>query len=90
MTEENRLSRFFSNKVMWIGFSIPAVIDLINGFHDIYPAVPSMQWIKYQWGFFGRYFTQKPWNAISSEGLSLYPFAIGIGFFLPVDLLFSC
>jgi len=90
MTEENGLSRFFSNKVMWIGFSIPAVIDLINGFHDIYPAVPSMQWIKYQWGFFGRYFTQKPWNAISSEGLSLYPFAIGIGFFLPVDLLFSC
>ena len=88
MTDEK--SNFFGNKIMWIGFAIPLIIDLVNGLKDIYPVMPSMQWIKYQWGFFGRYFTEKPWNALAEEGISLYPFAIGIGFFLPMDLLFSC
>lgn len=90
MTDEKSISRFFCNKIMWIGFAVPFFIDLFNGLGSIYPAVPSMKWIKYQWGFFGRYFTEKPLNAIASEGISLYPFAIGLGFFLPVDLLFSC
>lgn len=90
MTDEKSISRFFGNKIMWIGFAVPFVIDIVNGLGDIYPAVPSMRWIKYQWGFFGRYFTEKPLNAIAGEGISLYPFAMGLGFFLPVDLLFSC
>ena len=90
MTDKKSSSQFFGNKMMWIGFAVPFVIDLFNGLGSIYPVVPSVQWIKYQWNFFGRYFTEKPWNALAGEGISLYPFAIGLGFFLPVDLLFSC
>ncbi|MFC1713528.1 DUF6785 family protein [Candidatus Poribacteria bacterium] len=90
MTDDKGVYRFFGSKVMWIGFAVPLVIDLVNGLGSIYPAMPSIRWIKYQWGFFGRYFTEKPWNALAGEGISLYPFAIGLGFFLPVDLLFSC
>ncbi len=79
---------FFTNKVMWIGFGIAATITLINGLHHIYPTVPYLKWVKLN--RIGRYFTEKPWNVLRSERISMYPFAIGLAFFLPLDLLFSC
>ena len=32
----------------------------------------------------------KPWNAIGWTPVSFYPYAIGLGFLLPLDMLFSC
>ena len=78
----------FTSKVMWIGFGVAGVIDIINGFHYIYPAVPYLKWVKLN--DIGHYFTEKPWNAIAGTSISMYPFAIGIAFFLPLDLSFSC
>ena len=34
--------------------------------------------------------TAKPWTAISWFPITFYPFVIGLGFLLPLDLLFSC
>ena len=79
---------FFTSKVMWIGFGVAALIDIINGLHHIYPSVPYLKWVKLY--NIGHYFTEKPWNAISGTRISMYPFAIGIAFFLPLDLSFSC
>lgn len=78
----------FTSKTMWIGFSIAAIIDIINGFHYIFPKVPYLKWVKLN--DIGQYFTEKPWNAMGWVPISLYPFAIGIAFFLPLDLSFSC
>jgi hypothetical protein len=35
---------------------------------------------------------EKPWNAMNNPGLrfSFFPFAIGVGFLIPLDLVFSC
>jgi len=78
--------KFFSNKILWLGFAIPAVIGMINGLHFIYPAVPYIHVKLYNLGGF---FTEKPWNAIGWLPVSFYPFIIGLGFFIPVDLCFS-
>ena len=78
---------FFRNRVMWIGFAIAGGMDLINGFHFLYPAVP---------GFGGRlydlspFFTDAPWNAIGWTPIPIFPYAVGLAFFMPLDLSFSC
>lgn len=37
-----------------------------------------------------QFFTEKPLNAMGYTRISFYPFAIGLGFLLPLDLSFSC
>ena len=78
---------FFRSKVMWTGFAIAGGMDLINGLHFLYPAVP---------GFGGRlydlspFFTDAPWNAIGWTPIPIFPYAVGLAFFMPLDLSFSC
>lgn len=79
-------SKFFSSKVMWIGFGIAAALDILNGMHQIWPAVPG---IHLKLNNIGRYFVTKPWNAVGWLPISFYPFMIGLAFFIPLDLSFS-
>ena len=78
---------FFKNKTLWLAIGIVVVIDIVNGLNFLYPAVPLI-------GFRSRdisgLFTEKPWNAIGWTPLSIYPFVVGLGFLMPVDLSFSC
>ena len=74
------------NRLLWIGFLIAAGLDILNELHHLYPAVPG---IHLKLNNIGRYFTDKPWNAMGWTPISFYPFAIGMGFFIPMDLLFS-
>ncbi|MCZ6679649.1 MAG: hypothetical protein O7E52_20665 [Candidatus Poribacteria bacterium] len=80
-------SRFFRNRLLWLGFAIPAALDLMNGLHVLFPPVP---YIHLKLISIGQYLTDKPWNAIAGTRISLYPFMIGLGFFLPLDLSFTC
>ena len=77
----------FGNRLLWIGFAIAAGIDIINGLHYFYPAVPEIPVKKYD---LNQYLTNKPWNAIGSTPLRFYPFLTGLAFLLPLDLSFSC
>ena len=77
----------FQSKILWIGFGLSCSIDLINAFHSLYPTVPYIPIKDYELGHF---FTGKPWNAIGHTPVAIYPFAIGISFFLPLGLSFSC
>ncbi len=38
----------------------------------------------------GQWFPSRPWNAIGWTPLAIFPFIVGLGYLLPVDLLFSC
>ncbi len=80
-------SGFFRKPAMWIGFGIAASISLLNGLAVLYPGVPSLP-IKAQ--DISPYFTGAPWNAMGWTPIAFYPFAIGLGFLLPADMLFSC
>jgi hypothetical protein len=79
---------FFKNRWLWLGFAIAGGIDLINGLNFLYPSIPSIPVRIHQ---IGHLFREKPWNAIGSwTHVSFYPFIIGLAFFMPLDLSFSC
>ena len=78
---------FFRNKLLWLGFAIAGGIDIINGLHFLYPSVPGIGGRLYD---IAPYFTEKPWNAIGWTPVALFPYAVGMAFFIPLDLSFSC
>ena len=76
----------FSNKLLWIGFSVAACISIINQMHALYPVVPP---IPIQPVNLGRYFPTKPWNAMQYMYRTFYPFAVGLCYLMPLDLIAS-
>jgi len=78
---------FLKSKALWIGFALAAGIDTINGLHFLYPAIPGVGGRLYD---LSPYFTEKPWNAIGWTPVSIFPYAVGLAFFIPLDLSFSC
>jgi hypothetical protein len=89
LTEGGGLSSFFRNRLLWMGFSLGAGLDVLNGLHFFFPVVPHIP-VSYLDYNLGNYFTSKPFNAIGYLPLPMYPFAVALGFFLPLDLAFSC
>ena len=79
-----------SHPIVWIGVAISAVICLLNGLSFLLPSLPEIPVKRFGgWQGFGHIFIEKPWNAIGRISVSFYPFVIGLGFLMPIDLLFS-
>jgi len=80
----NPTSDFFRNKRMWIGFAIAAGISLFNGLSFLYPTIPRIPVTR-------RFFTfsERPLSFYGGMIVAFYPFAIGIMFLMPLDVLFS-
>ena len=38
------LKPFFKNPLMWLGFSVPALLQSINGLNPYFPAIPRLYW----------------------------------------------
>jgi len=76
----------FKTRLIWIGFAISAGIDLINGIHYLYPSVPSILYGRFM---LSQYFTTKPWNALGWVPIEFHSFAVGLAYFMPLDLAFS-
>ena len=86
MTRAEEGMRFFRHRVMWLGVGIAAILNLLYSLHQInpsFPAIPLYRSIP---------MSEKPWNAMNNPGfrISFFPFAIGVGFLIPLDLGFSC
>ncbi len=79
-------SGLFRSRILWLGFGIAGGLNMINSLHYIFPAVPEIAF----YAEITNLFDQKPWNAIGRVRLRLFPFAIGLAFFIPLDLSFSC
>jgi hypothetical protein len=79
------------NKLMWIGFGLAAIVDLVNGVHELVPAWPliKVRVVHYD-QYMGTLFKGFPWGALAGTRISFYPFAVGLGMLLPLDLAFSC
>ncbi|MCC6445734.1 MAG: hypothetical protein IT210_20055 [Armatimonadetes bacterium] len=68
-----------------IGFGIAAVFNGVNILHIIYPSVPSI-------GFsfsLAEYFPNRPWTPLQSAILFFMLEAVGIGYFVPLEVSFS-
>ena len=73
-----------------VGASISISICLLNGLHFLLPSLPEIPVKRLGgWKGLGHVFTEKPWSAIGRISVSFYPFVIGLGFLMPIDLLFS-
>ena len=87
MTQDGGSGRFFRSRVLWIGIAIGGGIDLINGLHALFPAIPLLPVRTIE---IGRFFTEKPMSAIGWTPVCFFPFVIGLSYFMPLDLAFSC
>lgn len=84
MTDES--FALFRNRLMWMGFILAGGIDLLNTLSMNYPAVPHLPTREINLQTF---IVDRPWSAMGAMPLQFLPFVIGIGFLLPLDLLFS-
>ncbi len=78
--------RFFRSNMMWIGLAIAGGINLINGLHVLFPSVPA---VPVRQAEIGHYFTERPWSAIGWTPLYIMPFAVGLGYLMPLEMSFS-
>ena len=77
----------FRNKLFWGGFAIPFTVCTINTFALAYPSIPL---INLRANFdLSTAMTTPPWNTIGWTPVSFYPFVIGIGYFINLDVSFS-
>lgn len=88
MTAPESGTRFYRNRMMWMGFGIAGLISTINGLHTLIPSFPFLQGVKLY--DLQQHVSTRPWNAIGWTPISMYPFAIGLAYFIPLDLSFSC
>lgn len=88
MTIASDFGSLLRNKLFWLAFGLTAALDILNGFNFLYPSIPRIPIVE---AFrFSDYFTERPWNAINATMINLFPFVIGLVFFIPTDLAFSC
>ena len=76
-------TKLFSIKLIWLGFGIAFGIELINGLNYLNPALPAIK-VKSMVRFRGL-----PWSNAGQIPIGIYPFAIGLGYLIPLDLSFS-
>jgi len=82
------------NWLLWIGFALAGGIDLVDGLHYLYPAVPYLSiapvFDNSAANNLMTYIRDMPWAAIGWLPVTFYPAVIGMCFLVPLDLLFSC
>jgi len=87
MTADDAGKSFFKSPQMWAGFAIAFLVSGLNGMHTLFPNLPELNVKLYP---VDQLFKTPPWNSMGSTQSSFYPFAVGIGYFMPLDLSFSC
>jgi len=81
------LNSFFRNKMTWIGFSIPILVQISVGLHHHFPSFPSLKIMHIRLEDF---FTDKPWNAVGYFHISVMYSIIGIAYMIPANVSLSC
>lgn len=81
-------AHFWRGRGLWAGFAVAAGLNVLNGFHFLFPVVPQINCK--QIVNLGSILVNRPWNGLGWMPLTMYPFALGLGFLMPLDLSFSC
>ena len=87
MIRHQDLGGLLSNRLLIIGFLVAIGINVLNGLGVFYPVIPVIPIRGYD---LRQLLTEKPWSAVSWLPVRFYPFIIGLGFLIPLDLSFSC
>ncbi len=81
-------SQVWKSRFFYGPFIAMFLIDMLNGFHFIYPSLPYIN-LRFL-GALNDYTPSPPLNAIGWTPIGIFPYMAAIGFFMPTDLLFSC
>lgn len=80
----------FRNRLFWLGALLPFAVSCLNTFAVNIPGVPLANLRATGDSDIGKSLTTPPWSAVGYTPLSFYPFVVGIGYLIPVDVTFSC
>ncbi len=76
---------FFRDPLMWSGFILAVVFNVMNIINSLNPAVPAPG-RRYQ---IGALFTERPWSALQPLTLSHRPEILGLGYLVSLEVAFS-
>ncbi len=76
---------FLKNPIMWSGFILAALYNLMNMLNAYNPAIPAMG----KAFSFGTLFTERPWSGLGGLQIAWRPENFGIGYLVPTDILLS-
>jgi len=79
------LNDFLRSRTLWIGAGLAIILHIINGLHAYLPSVPSIP----MYFNLNPYLNERPWNAMRSMMLNVYPSIIGFSYLLSLDVSFS-
>lgn len=80
-------TNLFGNKLMWIGFVIPLVLESLLALNYYFPAIPAMQ-IKHR-DMQPFWFPERPLSVMRPFYFGFTPFIVGFAYLAPVDVSFS-
>ena len=82
---------FWRSPYMWLGFIIAGLLESLNFLNFLYPSIPALP-IKPSMGSnaLHTFISTPPWNVMGTLFLAFYPFVIGIGYLLSLEVSFSC
>lgn len=75
------------DRLFWIALISTFCIAWANTLARNYPNIPTLN---VRMTDLSASFTTPPWNAIAPIGVTFFPFAIGIGYLLSTEVVFSC
>jgi len=78
--------RMYKQRMLWLGFAVAGLYDMFNGLHSVWPIVPALNMQSF---FIHPYIRTAPWSAIGWTPMALFPFVVGMGYLLPIELLMS-
>lgn len=76
---------FYGNRLMWVGFALSGAYGALRALRYWFPFVPAPTW---EWDL-APLLSQRPWNAVNWLPVRIYPFVVGMAFFMPLDLSLS-
>ena len=85
----NPRTSIFRNRLLWIGLCISGGMAVINGLASLHPILPRIP-IHPTDHNLTQYVTSKPWNAIGRLPVGVIFSVVGLAFFMPLDMSFSC
>ncbi len=80
--EEGGKTPFFRNKLMWSGFLVAGLYNLVNIVHVFYPSLPAPG----KDIDFSPFFANPPWSEIAPLKIEIRPELIGLGFLVSTEI----
>jgi len=82
MAQAGGRDSIWTNRLMWLGFAIPVVLQSFNYINYLHPSFPA---IPLKARPIGQSITKLPWAAVKPVYVAFYPFMISVGFLLSVE-----